>query len=160
MSCRIRSYTESDLPRLARVYRDAIRGVGAQYYTPEQIDAWSSFAEDTGEFRQWLDEAAIFVAENELAAPVGFAGLEERGRISSLFVAPEAMRRGVGSALLARLMHEVSERRLTRVTTDASEFSRPLFEKFGFKVRRTEHTTFRGVDFERYVMDTLVPLRR
>jgi putative acetyltransferase len=38
------------------------------------------------------------------------------------------------------------------VTTEASEFSKPLFEKHGFTVTEVEHTTCKGVEFTRYAM--------
>ena len=154
----IRVYTDHDLAGLARVYRDAIRGIGAEYYTPDQIAAWSSFADDTEDFRQWIAGAATFVAVQDAISPAGFAGLEPTGRVSALFVAPEVMGQGVGAALLERVLAEARARSLTRLTTDASEFSQPLFQKSGFTLRRKEATTFKGVAFERYVMDMQIPV--
>lgn len=155
----IRAHTDQDLPGLARVYRDAIRGVGAEYYSPDQVAAWSSFADDTEDFRQWIEGAATFVAIQDSISPAGFAGLDPAGRIAALFVAPEVMRQGVGAALLERVLNEARARSLTRLTAEASEFSRPLFQKFGFKQRHKEDTCFKGVAFERYVMDMSLTVR-
>lgn len=155
----IRAFTGRDLPGLARVYRDAIRGIGAEYYTRDQIAAWSSFADDTEDFRQWIEGSATFVAVLDAVSPAGFAGLEPAGRVSALFVAPEVMGQGIGAALLGRVVEEARARSLTRLTTDASEFSQPLFQKFGFRLRHKEATSFKGVAFERYVMDMSLPPR-
>ena len=67
--------------------------------------------------------------------PVGIGGLEKKGRISSLFVSPGCMRRGIGSALLTRLLEEAESRNMGQLRTEASEFSKALFEKFGFEGR-------------------------
>ena len=83
-------------------------------------------------------------------------GLEAKGRITSLFVAPEVMRMGVATALLNHLIDEINLRDLNSVTTDASEFSRSLIEKFCFSVKSLEHTKFKGVQFTRYQMILLL----
>lgn len=53
---------------------------------------------------------------------------------------------------MQRLIAEAESRGLQELTTEASEFSKPLFEKFGFAVCNLEYTHFKGVDFTRYAM--------
>lgn len=152
----IRKYQNSDLPALANIYRGSIRHLGTESYSKEQVEVWSSFSDDIQDFENWLKGATTFVAVDSNNACVGFGGLEEHGRISSLFVASEWMRKGVGTGLLGRLLEEARLHALTMVTTEASEFSRPLFEKCGFVVREIEYTEFKGVKFTRYVMQTRI----
>ena len=152
MPCAIRPFEQTDLPHLADIYRESIRHLGNEHYSTEQITAWASHADDLKAFARWVREATTFVAVDNRRSCIGFGGLEESGRISALFVAPEWMRQGVGSALLERLMTEIRSCGAYEATTEASEFSRPLFEKFGFRVMYVEHTRFKGVAFTRYAM--------
>jgi putative acetyltransferase len=153
---RIREYQHADLPSLAAIYTSSIRHLGAEYYSGDQIAAWSSFPEDTASFERWIAEATTFVAVNSHDECIGFGGIEDHGRIASLFVAPAFVRKGVGSGLLMRLLEEARARKIVVVTADASEFSRPLFEKFGLSVEAIEHIEFKGVEFSRYAMRTSI----
>ena len=149
---RVREYRSADLPSLAAIYTGSIRHLGAEYYSGDQIAAWSSFPEDMTAFERWIEKATTFVAVDGHGECIGFAGIEDQGRIASLFVAPAFMHKGVGSHLLMRLLEEARARRIAVVTTDASEFSRPLFEKFGLRVEEIEYIEFKGVEFSRYAM--------
>ena len=151
MQCRIREFQPEDVDALARIFRGAILELGEEYYSPEQVTAWASFSDDADEFRAWVSDAMTLIAVDGDEC-LGFGSLQPQGRISALFVAPEYSRRGVASKLLAHLLQEAGSRGFEVVTAEASEFSRPLFGKFGFSVREVEHTRFRGVDFTRYAM--------
>lgn len=148
----IREIEPEDLPAAAEIYRDSIRRAGREYYTAVQVDAWSSFADDEARFATWVDRATTYVAVEREGRVVGFGGLESRCRIASLYVAPDRQRRGVGSRLLAYLLERSREFGCEFVTTEASEFSKALFETHGFSVVELETTEFKGVEFTRHRM--------
>ncbi len=148
----IRKYSTSDLPYIRDIYRKAIRQIGNTAYSKDQVAAWSSFPEDTDAFRKWVEEADSFVATDERGNCIGFGGWEKTGRISALFVHPGHMRKGVGSMILSHLIKQAEAEKLHTTTTEASEFSKPLFEKYGFTVVEIESTEFKNVKFQRYVM--------
>ena len=148
----IRAYREQDLAFLAHIYSSSIRYLGAGIYAEAQIEAWAGFSADSEAFRRWVEGARTLVAVNEGGKCIGFAGLVEGSQISSVFVSPGSQRKGVASSLVSRLLEEARRTQNTEITTHASEFSRPLFEKFGFVVIELERTEVRGVEFERYAM--------
>jgi len=152
MNYALRCFTAADLPHLAGIYRNAIRHLGSEFYSAQQIAAWSAFADDQEAFAAWFDNATALVAVDAHGTRLGFGAYQASGRIAALFVAPAAMRKGIGTALLTRMLDELRQHGVKRVTTEASEFSRPLFEKSGFTVKEIEHTEHRGVAFQRYVM--------
>jgi putative acetyltransferase len=145
----LREARESDVPDLARIYAASIRELGPEYYSPEGIEAWAASAEET-RFRDFVLGPHTLVAE-DASGPVGFAGMEKTGRIASLFVRPDRARQGVGSQLLEALLRRPEAP--TRLWTQASELSRPLFEKFGFTLVETEVVERRGAELVRYVME-------
>lgn len=148
----IRAYRADDLDALAGVYAAAIRHLGPAHYSAAQVAAWSGFADDREVFADWIGHAATFVALDRPDRIVGFSGLAPAGHVASLFVAPGAQRRGIGSRLLERVLDEAGARGLSRLTTAASVFSRPLFEAYGFEVTEVEHTVVDGVPFTRFAM--------
>ena len=156
MEVTIRKFIHADLAVLKRIYSESIRHLGHQWYTDEQVRVWANFSEEPVAFRSWIADVDTFVAMDGQQTPVGFAGLEDHRLISSVFVSPEVMRRGVGSTLLLYLLTEIKLKGYHEVTTKASAFSKPLFEKFGFKVKGIEHVERKGVVFNRYAMELIL----
>jgi len=152
----IRRLRTEDCEALAKIFSDSILQSGEVHYSAEQRIAWASFSRDLEEFRAWLEDAMTLVAVDDDGTCVGFGGLQPQGRVSSLFVAPQFQRRGIASGLLERLLAEARSREIALVTAEASEFSRPLFEKYAFTIREVEHVCFKDVDFTRYAMETRI----
>jgi putative acetyltransferase len=152
MSWDIRPYRESDIEAVSNIYRSSISQSGVQHYTREQIDAWASFPDDAEAFNAWIGSSKTFVATDNEGIAVGFGGIEESGRIASLFVAPASMRQGIGTSLVSRLLSEARRSGIRVFSTAASEYSRAVFARFGFEVTEIEHTEINGVAFTRYAM--------
>ena len=148
----IQTYSHRYLPQMEAIYRDSIRELACDYYTSEQIEVWSSVFDEEVDFQGWVERAITFVAVTGQSRCMGFSGIERSGHIASLFVSPEWARRGVGSQLLRRVLEEANSMGCTRLSVDASELSRPLFEKYGFHLLGVEHKTIKGVDLSRYKM--------
>lgn len=149
---RLRAYAEADLQALRTIYKTSIQELGQDHYSPEQIAAWAGFADNTDTFSDWLNNSRIVVAIDDRDVQIGFGGLEMPCRISCLFVSPHLSRCGVGSLLVEHLLSLRTEKTPVTYTTEASELSKPLFEKFGFVVTEIEHTRVSDVAFTRYAM--------
>lgn len=150
-SVRLRAATAADVPTLAALYADAVRTTGPQAYTPEQVEAWRAAADEPFSFRLTVLNADVLVAEGA-SGIVGFCGLRADGYVSALYVRGDRQRQDVGAALLARLVAEAEVRRMARLFTEASAFSRGLFARHGFVLVEVERVERRGVPFDRYVM--------
>ncbi|MBS1208490.1 MAG: GCN5-related N-acetyltransferase [Proteobacteria bacterium] len=135
-----RDYRPADAPALADVYRAAIRETGREAYTAEQCAAWAASADDTAAWAQRLQDNWVRVAVDEDEEIIGFGGIVMPGHIDLLFTAPEANRQGVASLILEDLLELAAAMGAKRITTDASNLSKPFFEKHGFKlVESAEH---------------------
>ena len=97
MFINIRKYYDFDLLSLAHIYKTSIIHLGSEFYSDDQVFAWSGFADDIKAFEQWISNAATIVALNGDQERLGFGGIEGSGRISSLFVSPSAMRKVEGA---------------------------------------------------------------
>jgi putative acetyltransferase len=149
---KIRVVTASDIPALEAVYRDSVKAIAPQRYSPEQVEAWAYFPSDTEAFNNFIFNPTTFVAEIE-GIIVGFSGCEKNGHIASLYVRGDYNHQGIGSRLLETVITSAKLDKIPRLYTEASEFSRALFEKFGFQVSGTENLVREGVWFHRYLMD-------
>ncbi|NND72559.1 MAG: GNAT family N-acetyltransferase [Rhodothermales bacterium] len=148
-SISIRPATLEDIPALREVFRSAVHQVAELAYSEEQAQSWAQFAEDPAFQNFIVNNSTVVAVQDQI---VGFGGLGPDGHIASLYVAGNIQRAGVGSALLTHILQEARDRGERYVFVEASEFSRPLFSKFGFSLKEVETVERRGVLFERFVM--------
>lgn len=148
---RIRLAEPTDIAALARLFADAVKVLGPAAYSAQQVAMWASFAEDLPAFSDFILKPTTFIAEDD-TGPLGFCGVDSTGHIASLYTRFDRGRQGIASALLQRAINHVSQHGATRLDTRASEFSRVVFEKFGFKVREVETVVRHGVEFSRCIM--------
>jgi putative acetyltransferase len=147
----LRSFVASDAEALAEVYRDAVRGIGPQAYTAEQVAAWASYPDDLAEFRDRMSCGLTLVAE-EASRVIAFGQLEPTDHLAFLYCSAARARRGVGSAIYSALEAHAFSRGVSEIRTEASTISRPFFEKQGYAVIAIEHVSRFGLEFERFRM--------
>ncbi len=150
----IRTAIESDIPALAKLYSHSVKAIAPGQYSQEQVQVWASFSEETESFRRFILEPTTFVAEKTLLL-LGFSGVTHKGHIASLYVHGDYNRQGIGSLLLDSVIEYAQINGINQLHSEASEFSKPLFEKFGFSSYATEKVIRNGVLFQRYLMRRL-----
>ena len=151
----IRTFTADDADALALLYRDSVRGLGRQAYSPAHLEAWAKFVDDVDAFRaRALQGVSLVSLEGDELAALG--QLHPSDCIALLYCATRFARRGHATALYLRLEALAREQGITRLWTTASKVSRPLFEKHGFRLFETERSVFNGAEFERYKMEKLL----
>lgn len=143
----LRRATAADVPALAALYALCARTLGPQVYTPQQVAAWVSFGADTPAFREYVLGADTWVAGE--GAPEAFCGVDAAGEVRSLYVHPQHTRQGLGSTLLAHALHTADR---ADFQAWATPFSRPVFERAGFRLDRVVTEPYQGVVFDRYRM--------
>ena len=154
---KIRRAEPADLPKLSRLYAQTVQAHGPGKYSIAQIEAWSNAALKEQEFASFILDAETWISEDELG-PTGFAGLKMNGHISSLYVREDCVRQGIGNALLNHLLQRAKAHGISKVHTEASQFSKALFAKNSFVVVEEETIDYDGVDFLRWKMERSVDL--
>ena len=137
----------ADVPALAALYAHCARTLGPQVYTPAQVAAWVGFGVDGPAFRDYVLGATTWISGQ--GEPDGFCGIDGQGEVRSLYVHPERTRQGLGSALLA---HAMAQAGCADLTAWATPFSKPVFERAGFRLERVVREPYQGVMFDRYRM--------
>jgi putative acetyltransferase len=131
----LRPYVPADVKRCAEIFRASIEELAAEDYDTDQREAWASRADDEAAFGARLASALTLLAviDGRIA---GFASLKGAEEIDMLFVDPEFARQGVGRTLVDALTRLAQARGATRLTTEASDVAKPLFERQGFTAQK------------------------
>jgi len=131
----LRPYLPADARRCAEIFRSSIEELAADDYDQDQREAWASRADDEQAFGAKLKEALTLLAVIE-GAVAGFASLKGGEEIDMLFVAPEFARQGAGRTLVEALTKLAQARGAKRLTVEASDVAKPLFEGQGFTAQK------------------------
>jgi putative acetyltransferase len=133
----LRPFLPADVPVLALIFRDAILELTDEDYDEAQRAEWSARADDEARFGENLASALTIVATVG-HAQVGFVSLKGRDHIDMLYVHPTMAREGIGTLLCDAIEKLARARGATRLTADASDTARPLFEKRGYEARQRQ----------------------
>ena len=131
----LRPYLAADVKRCAEIFRSSIEELAAEDYDEEQRQAWASRADDEAAFGARLGEALTLLAVID-GTIAGFASLKGAEQIDMLFVDPEFARQGVARALVEALTRLAQARGAKRLTVEASDAARPLFDRQGFTAQK------------------------
>jgi putative acetyltransferase len=131
----LRPYVPADARRCAEIFRLSIEELAAEDYDADQREAWASRADDEDAFGAKLANALTLLAVID-GAIAGFASLKGGEEIDMLFVDPEFARQGVGRALVDALTRLAGARGAKRLTAEASDVAKPLFERQGFTAQK------------------------
>jgi putative acetyltransferase len=135
--------------RLQAIFRDAVRAAGPVHYTPAQVAAWSSSADDDARWQPWLADGTTWAAEGEEGDVVGFATTWPDDYLHLLYVDPAFHRRGVARALLCAVDEHARARGIAALTADASLISHPVFAAHAWAVVAWEDVERMGQVFRR-----------
>jgi putative acetyltransferase len=131
----LRPFLPADARRCIEIFRASIEELASEDYDADQREAWSAKADDAAAFAERLSASLTLIASLD-GQNVGFASLKGQAVLDMLFVDPAFARRGVGAALIDALVRIAEARGVGRLSVDASDTARPLFERYGFVAER------------------------
>lgn len=144
----LRPIEPADEPLLRQIYADAIESQAPRLYSQQQVQVWQSLAWLPGVLDRTFAEGSGWISGGDAA----FAIRHPEDRLALLYCRGQAARQGHGKALLARIEADALAEGIARLRTEASQFSRPLLERQGWRVVAPETILIAGVRFERYRM--------
>jgi putative acetyltransferase len=144
----IREMRLEDARAFLEVHRAAVRGIAAKDYAPDVIDAWAPIPVTEKQIEQVRSNPE---SEHRLIAEingqvVGIGSLiTKNNELRACYVAPEASRKGVGSALIQEIERVARERGVAFLELDSSVTAAPLYAIHGYEVlEHTEHVLGSG----------------
>lgn len=143
---RVRTAQATDAAAACDLLRIAITRTCAPDYghDPALLAAWLA-NKTPAHVATWIAAAAnhCLVAETEGDGTLaGFALVTRKGRIALLHVAPDRLRRGVGSALLAALEQKARAWGLTELRVDGTGSARGFFVQRGYRAGAPVQTSY------------------
>jgi putative acetyltransferase len=136
MSVVVREMRPEDARRFLEVHHAAIRAIAAKDYPSAVIEAWARPITDQPieRFLANRDRELRLVAEidGELVG-VG-AIVVDNAELRACYVAPNAARRGVGSALVCKIERIAREHHLDHLHLESSVTAEPFYAALGYHV--------------------------
>ena len=150
----LRQLEPSDFLQVAVVYRDAVMSQAQGLYSQVQIEAWAANAERDNGLRTTLERGLGLAscAGEDLSTIEAIAVLDPINRLSLLYCRGRACRQGRATILLHAIEDQARQRGCDYLHTEASQLSRPLLEREGWRVDAEEEAIFAGERFLRWRM--------
>lgn len=150
----LRKLHPDDLDQVAAVYRDAVISQAEGLYSPAQIAAWSNHAHTSNAVRDALSRGygLASCAENDPTQIEAFGLLDPIQRLSLLYCRGRSCRQGRSSTILRALEHHAWHQGCRQWHTEASQLSKPLLLRLGWRIDAEEMVMFAGEAFPRWRM--------
>jgi putative acetyltransferase len=120
----------------------SIREVASSHYNPAQIAAWSGNRKPS-QYRQWMADGLTMWVALRGKRLAGFAG-SSCGELHVLFVHPDQIGRGVGSALLEEVERDARRSGAANLLCPASLNAISFYRRRGFRPERRGSLRFGG----------------
>ena len=131
MTVALRPYLPADARRCAIIFRSAIEEIASEDYSEAQCEAWAARADDEEAFGKNLAGMLTLIATQD-GETVGFASLKGKDHIEMVYVDPEYVEQGVGTALIDALEKIAQGRGAKTLTAEVSDTAKPLFDRRQF----------------------------
>jgi putative acetyltransferase len=152
----VRSLKQDDWDQVIDTYADAVKTLATPLYRPEQIEAWAAYPSSHAAVREALGRGVGLVGTTagRPSAVEAFALLDPLDRLALLYCRGRSSRMGLATRLVQGLEAHARQLGQTSMRTEASQLSRPLLERLGWKVEQEERILFAGELFLRWRMRT------
>ena len=151
MEVGIRRAQQSDITEILSLFVDTIRHTCKDDYQEEQIQVWTSSAQNREKWLTRINTQYFILAEIN-GSLVGFASLENGNYLDVLYVHKDHLRQGIAHQLYENIKKKSLESGSTQLTAHVSKTARPFFEAKGFAVHQENITTINGVEIMNYQM--------
>lgn len=135
----IRKFRDEDSEEKKSVHLRSIREVASDYYSEDQIEAWSNF-DDHGDVPEENSERWVALKDDEV---VGFADYRfDKGRVTGVYVHPDHLREGIAAKLLEKVVQNAKARNLDELRAESSVAAKEFYQSQGFQFEgETTHET-------------------
>lgn len=151
MEVGIRRAQQSDITEILSLFVDTIQHTCKDDYQEEQIQVWTSSAQNIEKWLTRINNQYFILAEIN-GSLVGFASMENEKYLDVLYVHKDHLRQGIARQLYENIKKKSLESGSTQLTAHVSKTARPFFEARGFAVLQENITTINGVEIMNYLM--------
>lgn len=146
----IRKFKTGDENGTWDVFYSAIHQMCAKDYSKEQIQAWAPIDLDPSRWATKMHNIKPFIATlNDKI--VGYADLQNDGKIDHFFVHGDHQAQGVARSLMGKIIQEAPIQQ--KLYSEVSHTAKPFYEKNGFKVVKVQAVNMHGVVLTNNIME-------
>ena len=156
----IRTYVQSDLESVVRLFTRTVHLVSSHYYSPEEVEAWAPSQPDMAKWSVFFDERYTLVMVSGEGI-TGFGCLSTDGAtVEMLFTHHAHQSEGIGSSILEALEKEAMRRGNgeIRLTTSATAWA--FYQKRGYQYHHSEKKVYGLMSFDCQVLCKTLPVFR
>jgi putative acetyltransferase len=152
----IRNYQPEDVQDLANIYYNTIHQINIKHYTKKQVDVWAPAT--SLEMKGWAKKfprtkPIVAIVEDKI---VGFAEFEPNGHIDCFYCHHEWIRKGVGSALMKKILQKAKNSNIHLIFAEVSITAKPFFKKWGFRNVTQQTIVRKGIELQNFKMERAV----
>ena len=147
----IRKGTIADSEEIKKLFVETIKESCKSDYSEEQINVWTTNAENTARWEKVLKEQFVLVALDEDKI-TGFATLDHGNYIDLFYVHKDHQRQGIALNLYRQIEKEAIRQGQTEITANVSITARPFFEKMAFEVLKQQSVAIQDVTLTNFKM--------
>jgi GNAT superfamily N-acetyltransferase len=148
----IRQATLADAPRIHELHLASVRALCAPSYDQAAIDGWLT-GRSSESYLSGIAEGATFIAETSTRI-VGFCEAIP-GEVRAVFVEPQSVGKGVGTALLSRALSLAAVGHSGPVRLESTLNAVTFYEHFGFRQINRASVRRNDVDVPIVVMEKI-----
>lgn len=131
----IRSATLADRGEICWLHKLSIRRECATHYPPDQVQRWADFLAPEHYTPVISDPSRHFLVAELDGRIVGFGQLNPvAAEVEAVYVHPDSVRAGIGSAIMAHLEALACEASLPSLRLSATLNAVPFYQRHGFRV--------------------------
>jgi putative acetyltransferase len=139
----LRPYLPADATVLRDLFAGSVDELMQDDYDDDQRAAWVSIAEDEDAFADRLREQLTLVVEVD-GEHLGFASIKDNTELDMLYVHPDYVGQGIGSALTEALEKLARKRGAKTLSVNSSDTAQMFFEERGYTPTRRTTLTVDG----------------
>ena len=147
---KIREFKVGDEDGLWRVFYSSIHQVCTNNYNEEQLQAWAPANLDQTIWVTKMRSIKPYIALNGDKI-IGYADLQEDGKIDHFFVHGDHQGQGVGRCLMNKVIDVGASKK--RLYSEVSHTAKLFYEKNGFSGIKEQTVTMRGVELGNNLME-------
>ena len=153
----IRDATMADIKQVNTAHSKSIREICSKDYRPEQIKGWSAIVYCEDHFRRSLNEDFYKVILID-GVVEGFCHAKDHGEglgeIMGLYLAPNAIGKGLGKKVVIMALAHLKERGASKIKLEGTKTALGFYERMGFRLKgESKCYSTRGSSFECYPME-------